>query len=198
MGFFSTAAHPLPRCSAGRSRAHQCTHRPFLELCYRSNGHGHRPDMARMGPAPWLRVRVCPRPEFGSGCRARGKATRAHGRVVGRARRCPGGLPLGGLPGPREAGRLHSLGHPRLSFVADGGGFTRRGERRPSCTLDGFGTLRPFLPSAPAPGTAWSRGVGEPGSSQALERSHGLRPRGSSPGADADVLRAQEPGLSAR
>ena len=70
--------------------------------------------------------------------RACGKAARAHWRVEGRTRRRPGGLPVGGVSRPREAGRLHPVRHLRVSFVAVSGAFTRRRGCMPYCTLDGF------------------------------------------------------------
>ena len=77
------------RSDIARSAAERmpCTH-PVPDLCYRSAGHGHRPDMARMGPAPGLRLRVCPPgAEHGDGSPNRGEATRERGRMEGRARR---------------------------------------------------------------------------------------------------------------
>ena len=44
---------------------------------------------------------------------------------------------MGGLPGPHGAGRLHAVGHPRVSLVAGDATITRRPKRTSSCTHDG-------------------------------------------------------------
>ena len=91
------------------------------QRCGILRAHGHRSDMARVGAPPGVRVRL--RPGTEPRCRSRDcrEAPGACGRMEGRTRRRPEGLPVEGIPGAREAWRLHAVGHPGVSVVADSG-----------------------------------------------------------------------------
>ena len=82
---------------------------------YVDRAHDDRPaESARVGHPPGLCLRVRGGSERGRGSGTGREAARAHGRVEGRAGCGTGGVQGEGIPGAREAGRLHPVGHRRF------------------------------------------------------------------------------------